>query len=321
MKIELLRQADTVLSKCGRPLIPGGLAVPLYKAFVLPMAVNPGQSQVFTKEITGDTVWCLKAISSDQGASSAVSVRCQIQLPSGRFLMAGSNGQDIGQFAWIGSYRYAMEPDLLCEPGSKIQVTLTEISGFRTAAFPATLLFEGVQLYYLRGSGSPEPHDLVSGTPRYGSTPNQNILAPAYTAGQCWITPEGYVDEQYTYSSFAADGSSLTTIPIAGPVSTTLPIQIDAGYEFLCRRVLVDIEADATATAGVILGRIRAGSGYTLSDTFFDLQRYIGGAEFAHPWSVKGPDLVFVDVTLQDTVGTGNFQVQVHLEGVRRRKT
>ena len=319
MKIDLLRQADAIFSKCGRPIMPGGVAVPIYKAFVLPMVVNPGQSQVFTREITGDTVWSLRAISSDQGASTTEAIRCQVQLPSGKFLMAGKNGQDLGRFAWIGSYRYAVEPDELCEPGSKLQVTLTEVGSlaFQQAV---TLTFEGSYLYYLKGSGKPEPQDLASMTPRYGSTPNQNILAPSWMSGQGWNTPDGYEDEEYTYSSFTDGGSSLATIPISGPLSTTVTIQIDSGYEFLCWRLLVDLTADATATAGVVLGRIRAGSGYTLCDNLMDLQRYIGGAVFGHTWKVKGPELVFVDLSLQDAEGTGNFFVQVHLEGVRRRK-
>ena len=109
-------------------------------------------------------------------------------------------------------------------------------------------------------------------------------------------------------------------MPIAGPFASTLKISIDAGYDFLCRRVLVDVTRDATATGGLFLGRLRTGSGYATCDSFIDLARYIGGAEFPHDWKIRGEDAVYVDLNLTDVTGTGNFYIQVHLEGVRRRR-
>ena len=148
MDLQLLKQADQVLSKCGRPTIQGGSIVPLYKAFLMPMVLQPNQSTVFTKEITGETIWGLRAISSDQTSAAVFGVRLQIQLPNGRFLI-GNNGQDVGQFAWVGSYRYLMDPEVDCFPGSKIQVTLSDTVGLG-AARPVNLLFEGAYKFVFR---------------------------------------------------------------------------------------------------------------------------------------------------------------------------
>ena len=121
---ELIKQAAGIMQKCGAfSYVRQGAVLPLLKSWIMPMVLQPNQTIVFTKEITGDTIWNLRSISSDQGSNSITGVRLQIQLPSGRFLFGG-NGIDAGQFAWVGSNRYLESPDLDCEPGSKIQVTL-----------------------------------------------------------------------------------------------------------------------------------------------------------------------------------------------------
>ena len=226
----------------------------------------------------------------------------------------------MGQFAWIGSWRYNMDPDLPCEPGSKIQVTLSDTNtGGLAAAFPVNLLFEGAYLHYLRGQRSDQ--NLTSALPRYQGIVNENILAPCWMSGEGPHTPDGFTDERFTYSSIdPGTDDGLTAVAIAGPTNATLKISIDAGFDFQCRRILVDVTRDAGATAGLFLGRLRTGSGYALCDSFFDLARYINGAEFPHDWTIRGEDAVYVDLNLVDTAGTGNFYIQVHLEGVRRRR-
>ena len=313
MNLDLLQQADRVLSKCGRPVITGAVAVPLFRAFVMPMVLQPGQSTVFTKEITGKTTWSLRAISSSVGALGvATGVRIQIQLPNGRFLI-GQNGQDVGQFAWIGSWRYNMDTGVRCEPGSKIQVTLTDTIGLN-APFPVNLLFEGAYEFYLKGDAGLSSSQLASGLPRYQGIVNENILAPCWMGGYGPETPAGFRDERFTYSSV------VETVPIAGPTNTTLKISIDAGFDFYCRRVLFELTRDASATAGAFVARLRTGSGYALNDNFIDYAQYINGAEYAHDWLIRGEDAVYVDANLVDGAGTTNFYLRVHLEGVRRRR-
>jgi len=280
------------------------------------MVLQPNQSLVFNKEITGDTVWNLRSISSDQGSNSLLGVRLQIQLPSGRFLFGG-NGIDVGQFAWVGSWRYLMDPDEDCEPGSKIQVTLSDTTtGGLGSAVAVNLLFEGCYKYYFDAYDNPLSWQvgLASQLPRYQGIVNENIMAPAYIAGYGLETPDGYEDQYFTYSSTVA---SLT---LGSGTTSTLKIPIDNGLDFHCRRLLFDVVAASTVTAGTWLGRIRTGDGYALCDDFIDLARILNGSEFPHDWSIVGGDLVYLDLSLVDTAGVGSLTFQAHLEGVRRKK-
>jgi hypothetical protein len=328
MKLEHLRQAETILSKCGRPQLPGGISVlPLYRGFVMPMVLDPGTSYTFTKEITGDAPWVLSAISSDQASGSLVGIRCQIQLPNGKFLFGG-NGVDIGQFSWIGSWRWLQDPELRCETGSKIQVTLTDTtaSGL-AAATPVNLFFEGAFLYFMQGGVEVvAPSKLASTLPRYFGIVNENILAPAWMSNEGLETPPGYEDEYFVYSTpDPLDSSQGTTWTLAAGLTTVFPsplpfeIVIDAGYEFVCRRILLDIQVTSTALA-IVLARLRTGAGYVLMDNQIDVARYLNGAEFAGRWVIGSSDSVFIDPQLGDATGTGNVTLQVHLEGYRRRK-
>lgn len=314
MEPELLRQMDLILSRCGRRRsLPDGLSVvPLERDILLPMVLQPNTSRTFVKEVTGDTRWSLRAISTDQRGNQLTGVRALIQLPTGRFLI-GRNGQDVGQLAGVGSWRYAVDPEVECDPGSKFQVTLTDVGGL-AEAFACNLLFQGTLDYYLKGGEPVSPPPLVSTQPRYAGIVNENILAPCFLAGHGPVTPAGYEDEAFTYSSDVA------TLTIGGTVFTTLTVPIDNGLDFQMRRILVDLQAEETATAGAILGRLRAGSGYALSDDYIDLARYLAGAEYPHDWKVRGSDAVYIDLQLVDTAGTGSFVCQIHLEGVRRRK-
>lgn len=328
MKLEHLTQADIILSKCGRPQLPHGLScVPITKGFLLNMVLDPGQSYTFTKEITGSTPWALGSISSDQSSNSLLGIRCQIQLPNGKFLFGG-NGVDIGQFAWIGSWRWLQDPELRCEPGSKIQVTLTDTTANGLAASTAVnLMFEGAYLYFLKG-GAPvaAPQQLASGEARYFGIGNENILAPVWMADEPIDTPPGYVDEYFVYSTpDPIDNSQGTTWTLAAGLTTVFPnplpfeIVIDPGYEFFCRRILFDIQVTGSAAA-LVLGRLRTGAGYVLMDNQLDVARYLNGSEWAGKWQIHGSDSVFIDTQLADAAGSGNVTLQVFLEGYRRRR-
>lgn len=325
MKLELLQQADVILSKCGRPTLPGGItAVPIAKSFLMPMVLDPGSSYVFTKEITGPTPWMLRAISSDQIQNTLLNVRIQIQLPNGRFLFGG-NGIDAGQFCWFGSNRWLQDPELRCEPGSKLQVTLSDPLGTLGEATPVNLLFEGAYLFFLKG-GVQVPYSEVSKLPRYFGVINENILAPVWMAGDAIQTPDGFEDEYFIYSTLdplevpAATTWTLTGGAISGnPIPLPLEIPIDPGYVHYVRRILVDLQVTGTAAA-VVLARFRTGAGYVFNDNFIDYARYICGAEFAGFWRVKGTDSVFIDPQLADFSGDGTVTYQVFLEGFRRSR-
>ena len=312
MELALIKQADRMLTSCGaRPIVQGGSCVPIPKAFLMPMVLQPNQAFQWTKEITGEALWEMRAISSDQRMNQVVGARLQIQLPSGRFLFGG-NGMDVGQFAGFGSYRYLMGPPEECEPGSKIQVSLSDYTGLESA-IAVNLLFEGAYKYFLKGGQIVKRLPPVWQIPRYQGILNENILAPCWMAGYGPPTPSGYTDELFTYSS------AEVAIPITGPATATLKIPIDAGLDFICRRLLFAVRAD-TGASGTFLGRVRTGNGYALIEDFVDLAQYLNGNEYPHDWTVRGGDSVFIDLTLADFAGINSMYMQVHLEGVRRRK-
>jgi len=291
------------------------------------MVAQPGGAVTFTKEITGGAPWVLRAISSDISSGSLVGVRCQIQLPNGRFLF-GQNGVDIGQFAWVGSWRFPIEPEIRCEPGGKIQVTLTDTTpGNLASAVAVNLVFEGAFLYFMRGGERvPDSQYLASSLPRYQGIVNENILCPAWMSNEALHTPEGYLDENYAYSTPDPDDEpAQTTWTITAGVVTGFPvpmpfeIQIPPGYDFFVRRILTDIAITGDVFA-VVLGKLRTGAGYVLNNNLIDISRYFGAVEFGGLWKIAGGDSVFIDENLVDVTGTGTLTKQVYLEGYRRSK-
>lgn len=314
MNTDLLISAHKALTACGFVHEDkGGIYVPLEKKFLLPMVLQPNQNSVFQKEIVGQTVWGLRAISSDQGMNTITGVRLNIQMPNGRYLIGGS-GVDVGQFAWVGSYRYWMD-ELECEPGSKISVSLSDANtGGLANPLAVNLVFEGCFKYYLRGRPGIEAEALLaSQLPRYQGIVNENVLAPCWWQGVGPSTPPGFKDDLFTYSS------SVVAIALAGPVSATTKIDIDSTSDFVCSRLLVDLEPDSTVTTGSVLMRLRVNDGYALMDDYLDVPRLISGAEWPVNWYIKAGDQVVVELALVDATGTGNMSVQVHLEGSKRR--
>jgi len=314
MELHHIAQARRSLTSCGfMHTDRSGLYVPLEKKFLLPMVLQPNQTAVFTKEVTGKTVWALRAISSDQGLATVTGVRLQIQLPSGRFLFGG-NGIDVGQFAWVGSYRYWLSDEQDIEPGGKLSITLTDTNaGGLGSALAVNLLFEGCYKYYYRGQGNNGGLTLASSVPRYQGIVNENVLAPCWMAGYGPATPPGFQDDFFVYSS------STVAIPLTGPLSTTAEIPIDNGLDFVMGRILVDLEPDATVTAGNVLIRLRTGDGYALMDDYLDVAKYLAGAEWLGNWKIRGGDQIVADIALVDSAGSGNMNVNIHLEGVKRR--
>jgi hypothetical protein len=285
------------------------------------MILESGQTTVFMREIPGDTIWQLRAISSDQGMNSIKNIRVQVQFPNGRYLFGG-NGQDIGQFAWVGSYRFLVDPSMDFEPGGKLKVTLSDTTpgGFGTPQ-AVNLVFEGAYLYFLKGGQlAADSQKLASQLPRYQGDVNENILAPSWMTGAEPPIPSGYDQhDQFTYSSL------VQTLVIGTNENGELVIPIDEGYDFYCRRILTDVQfagaGQAPPPAGVVLARLRTGTGYSFNDDFIDLATYLCGAEWPKDWKIRGRDEVIADLQLADVVGAGSITYQIHLEGVRRRKS
>ena len=313
MDVQMLRQADDVLSKCGRPVAPSGASavclrrkIPIQVVFT---AAPGSTSQTITKEISGETTFLLRSISATSSAATALLI--QIQLPDGRFLL--SNLADVLTFAGYGSWRWLLSEELECPPGTKITVTLVDQNVL--VAQPIMLLFEGADRYLLR-SARPGGQRLASDLPRYRRSPNQNIMAPCWMAGEGPETPSGYVDEQFTYIS-TVFAQSVTATDLTG----TIPMPVDWNSDFLCRRLgFYQPPSDLTVTApGLFLGRLRDSSGYALMDDYVDIVGLLNGAPLpGHDWRIARGGQVFLDVQLVGATGTGNVYLQAFLFGVRR---
>ena len=314
MDIQLLTQADFILSACGRPTAPSGLSVVyIPKGFTVNnfFAVTPGTpTQTVTKEITGDTDWCLREIQILSATTTAQSI--QILLPNGRFLI--SNLQDVLQIAGYGSYRYLFTKELECPPGSKIQVTFQDTN--TGVAQPLSMLFGGAYKYFMKSGASQlcPVQDLAARLPRVFGSPNQNIMAPAWQQGIGCPTPAGFQDQEFVYGSILP-----TSIDVAaGPFTGIQTIPIDQGSDFRCRKLFFAITAANTVTAGTFLVKLRTGSGYSLTDDYIDVATYINSAPFPIPWRINKADNVYADLQLVDQTGTGLISIQTYMEGVKR---
>lgn len=319
--IQLLTQANAVLSKCGRKqYAQGQTAVLIPRSFLIQTAfpiapVTP--TNTIVKEITGDTSWLLRAISATSSASTALSL--QIKLPNGKFLL--SNLQDVLQFVGYGSYRYLLAKEVECEPGSQLQLTIQDTNLTIPQSF--AILFEGAYKYNLKGI-SPTLGGSSGDAARILGNPNQNILAPCWAQGYGPSTPSGCEDSEYIYAAYPLSSQPANQqqaiVPLLSP-STAFSVQIDNGSDFALRRLLFDVQADATVTTvGAFQIRARTGNGYELSDDYFDMAQYVGSSQWAKDWVIAAGDQVFFDVSLTDAAGTGNMYLSIYLEGCKRTK-
>lgn len=323
MDVQLLTQADFILSKCGRPVAPAGLSVVYVpKGFSIQQffPVSPlTPTQTVVKEITGDTAWCMRSIQFTSSTVTALSI--QIQLPNGKFLI--SNLQDALQIAGYGSYRYVFTRELECPPGSRLQVTFQDTN--TAVAQPMSILFDGAYKYFLKsGAQGLPPSEIYTGPlPRYTADPNQNIMAPCWQQGVGPKTPAGFLDQEYVYAAPAK-----TAVPVAGPFTATQEITIDSSSDFKARRLLFAVTADDTVNVLTppitILCRLRTGSGYALTDDYLDVATYVNGLTLPKTWDLPAGDSVYIDMQLVNdnggAMGEGNVYLQTYIEGVKRYK-
>jgi hypothetical protein len=326
MDVQLLTQADRVLSKCGRYEAPREdlSAVYLPKSFMIQQTFAAGATtpvQTITKEITGDTDWCLRAMQI--WTSAATLIEFQIQKPDGRFLINAL--QDVLQVAGYGSYRYLWTVEHRCPPGSKLKATFAVTN--TALQQPIAISFDGAYQYLITKGIEGRicrNEELAAKLPRYFSDPNQNIMAPRWQQGLSHWTPPGYVDTEKVWSPTsplnAVTGLPSLPISVTAAINTaTQSIQIPTNEEAHVRRLLFAIQADAGVTSGTFLAKIRDGSGYSLFDDYFDVN-YICSAAMPHNWIVKPEDTVYADIQLVDQGGVGNMYFCMMLEGFRRRR-
>jgi hypothetical protein len=310
-KVELITEADFVLSKCGRPQPPVGSVVYIYKGFLVQAVLPVAAGDTYYKEITGDTTWCWRSISTAISPDPPA-VQALVQSPDGKVLFNGL--LDLTIIAGYGSNRYALSREIECPPGTKVQLALDDSYYNANAVQPVAMELGGAYAYYLRGGlRSDDPTKSVAALPRIFGSRNQNILAPCWAQGFGPIVQPG--DEAFVYG----DGTTnFATVTLGSSLTTKCTIPIDASYDFFVYRFLFDVTKDNTVTAGTFLAKIRAGSGYVFTDDYVDVAKYLGSSYLLKPWQVKNADSIQIDLSFVDSAGAGSANIQVFAEGVRR---
>ena len=313
-KVELIMEADFVLSKCGRFIPPVGSVVYIPKSFLLQAVLPAFSTQTFYKEVTGDTTWCWRSISVALSGVPKL-VEAQILKPDGHFLF--NDVLDLIQVQGFGSFRYLLSRELEIPPGSKLQLTLDDTYLAKGVVQPVSVLCGGAYAYYLKGGiRSSSPEQEASALPRIFAGPNQNLLAPCWMAGVGPRVPNGLRATGFTYGNGI---TNVATVTLGATLSAKCSIQIDADSDFHVRRFFFDVTQDAGVTAGTFLGRIRASSGYAFTDDYVELARYLGSAPLAKGWDVKRGDQILFDVVLVDGAGAGNISIACFADGEKRR--
>ena len=327
MDIQILQQADLILNKCGRPVPPAaGLSLlPIAKSFTAQFVFDQNTAtplQTITKEVTGDAPWEWRGMQIS--SSTATVIAGQVLKPDGTFLI--NNLQDILQIAGYGSLRFVLTAPLVCPPGSKIQITFQDND--TSVQQPINVEFSGAYRYLLRSNCLRIcPTDEAAGRlPRIFGNVNQNNWAPAWQHGVSDPTPEGFEDKDYTYSGLlspnddfpaGAPGSSISVT--AAVKSAVQQIGLDSA-EFHCKRILIQVSADDTVTAGIVLARIRTGSGFSLMDDYIDAAKYIGSVPYPVDLVIAPNDTVYADLQVADQAGTGNIYWTMFLDGFKRTR-
>lgn len=200
---------------------------------------------------------------------------------------------------------------------------------------PVMVLFEGADRYVLTG-GQPvkSPGVFASARPRITADGNENILAPSWAQGYTLDPPSGWDYEAYMPVSVPVPGQPgavlvpgdppFSVIPVvnANTVVQTALIQVDQSNELSVRRLLFDVQADSSITAGRVLVRISTGSGYTLTEDYIDAEQYIGASLLAKPWDVAAGDQIIFELQLVVdnplVVQSGNIYFRAFADGVRK---
>jgi hypothetical protein len=314
-KFQLIREADTILSACGRPVPPSGSVVYIYKGFLVQAVQDVTSDATYYKEVTGDTTWCWRSIT---GALSATppAISAMVTTPDGKTLF--NSLLDLTVIAGYGSYRYLLSDEIDCPPGSKIQMTLDSNILGASAVQPVSLLMGGAYAYFLKdGQLSMCPEKVASNMPRIQAGGNQNLMVPCWFMGFGPRVRAGYDEEEFVYGNGATNKATVT---LGGQLSAKASIQIDNTNDFKVRRFLFDVVYGASVTAGSFLVRIRAGSGYVFTDDYILASKYIGSAMLPKGWDIKRGDQIQFDLALVDGAGTGNVTIECFAEGVKQKQ-
>jgi len=314
-----LRQADTVLSKCGRPSAPAGSAyIDIPVSFLYQTVTAAGTSAQIQSEpcvIDGDTNFVLRAISGFNSIVSPYSWPAyfyRIKFPDGSYYN-GNWAASVGDWAFArGSYRMVVDGEVICPPGSEIIVDLWPGANPTNQGNPQ-ILFEGVLRYSRKSLYGKAP---VPIPPRYVRNPNTNIMAPEWmTSAKSMETPAGWEDEFHMYAS-----PTITVAIASGAVTPQLSIAcggLGANEDFVWNETRYTAVFDGSA-GGTPVVKVTLPDGYALMENFIQLAEFAG--PMPKPAIVPAGRSLLVDVSVFSPTGTGNCTVNLYLKGARRRR-
>lgn len=314
MNTALLAQAGTILSKCGRRVIPPANLefVDLEKKFLY-QVLTPANAQITGyRDITGDAPFVCRAISAIQDALTWY----RVQWPDGRFLQNGL--VNLAPDAWASSFRRSLSREVICPPDSRIMVTTDTIIPAAGASNVA-LLFEGC-VRYARDRSTGELLALSSQQARYFGNPNMNILAPEMdldltfpeVPGSSAQYPNGFRQSEFRQSSPAL---VLSTPGGQGTVS----IPASNAFDYLLRRVEFEVtfSENQGPVTGQVLVLVRDGSGFALSTDYVPVS-LLTNALLPHYWCIAKGVALFFDFVFEGTTGTGTVTLQANTVGVKQ---
>lgn len=313
MKSARLRDANIVLSTCGRIAPPqhGMASVEIPASFLYQTVVPTAQTQQQPLEISGEQAsWFLSSISGMQ-PPSGLDVFVQFVFPNGRNLQ--QNLRDWTQDAGIGSSRYVLDREVECPPGSKIRITGSTVWANPQTTCAFSVLFEGVYRFHLEGPAPGQiltEADLVADLPRVFKTRNQNLLVPRWMTGM--FPAKG--GQKYFYCSTAA--TFALPAAVAG-ANNFIEVTTDSGFEFDMLRRFIRVSIDA-GSAGTPYIRSRLSNGEMLDDDYVSVAG-VTGQFLGKYWHVPPGKSIITDIAVMDASGTGNLNIQMFFEGIRRQ--
>lgn len=354
MNLELLTQADYVLTACGRPVPPKGyrfVDLPRVIPFHFDTQFSAGPATPFNRTIanTANTVFLTRGIVLNS------SFQVRLRWPSGRFLSSAMMFND-GQQAspqGDGATMLSLTEEIPLDPDARVSVQISGLNG----GHAVDLDLWGVLRYMLkegdggagdrgrRGGGDAgasciigyptltrgnlagidlidDPIETLKQRPRYLCGPNQNIMAPEWALGnQCQLeTPDGYQDEPFTFFSQSI------AIPANGEVYN-VPVIVPGGGEDVVVKKLRFFTTYTEDYFSVPVLQLRLPNGYSMTGgdmipVAYD-QNFIPNV-FELPvfptLRLQTGVRVILDAADMLVAGMGTATLVVQFVGVKRRK-
>lgn len=331
MKLETLREADYVLSVCGRPTPPPGHRfVDLPRVIPFHFDISAGTPATpFNRSIanTSPTLFLCR------GVSISAQWAMRVKWPSGRFLsqqfLQASDGAapEITPNGGGAMFAFNKEVGINADGRITIQIAPPPFGGGSSV----DAFFWGVLRYLLnvKGDGAgvvetiPDPVQELERRPRLVCGPNQNIMAPEFLLGnQCTPeTPDGFQDEPYTFFSPAI------VIPFEGEVFNVAVI-VPGSDDFILRKLRFRVTFTAPLVSAVPVLQIRLPNGYSLTGGDYipvladgSVSPYCSELPVFPTLRIPVGQRIILDAADMVAVGGGGSStLTVEFDGVKRRR-